>query len=129
MTIEPNLIQAYLDNSNQAYQDWYAGIIGEQTGQTVPYAVQPSLDTLKKRFRTWYENHREWLYQLICVQWEYMRKRQEYSNQSDLIFAILGDIASLADLIPLLNVPVTVILLVSEGLLDQLCISGCGPQN
>jgi len=114
-------IQACLDNPEQAYQDWYASLTGAETGQTVPYANMPSLETLKKRFSTWYENHSEQLRQLICIEWDYLGKKSHYLHHSHLIVAIVVDIAALSELIHPLHVPVTVTLLSTEGFLDRLC--------
>jgi hypothetical protein len=108
------LIEAYLANETKLYQDWYK-IIHPPKGDTDTLEVAPplSLDTLKKRFKQWFEEQQEIWREKICIEWDYPRKRKEYNDIEQLIAALVDFVAT--DGIALICI------LVIEGYLDRLC--------
>ncbi len=85
------LSQTYQDNNVLLYETWYQKHMAAKLGlkEDVEFkGLLPSIDEIKKIFLEWFENNKVKLYQLICVQFEYVTKKEKYQNVSELIVAL-----------------------------------------
>jgi len=115
------LIETYLADETQMYQDWYKGLQqGQSESSMTPFAAKlPSNENITKRFQGWFTQHKELLKVKICIEWEYQRKKPEFHKKELLI-------SSIADALALLGIPANVIAtaawLVIKGHLDHICV-------
>jgi len=112
---QQTLIEAYLSDETKLYQDWYQEISqAKHESYMVPYAISPpSLEEIKQRFKNYFLEKQKFFRQEICIEWDYPRKKEEYSNIA-LLIAALADYFVAAGL-------ATITVLVLEGYLDRLC--------
>lgn len=116
------LIDSYLNDELKLYQDWYQEVYAPETdSETVAFAPSFSLETLKKRFKQWFQNQKQMLRHKICEEWGYSNKKGSFENQKAIIIAISMDCLAVALSLPTTNTITISTILVVDGYLDQLC--------
>jgi phytoene dehydrogenase-like protein len=116
------LIEEYLSDKTKLYQDWYKELQQlEEDSDTELFAPLPSEQSIRERFKKWFEKNKELLREKICIKWECSNKKDEYQKISLLIKSLAADgLAVLLSISPT-NLVRTAIILVVEGYLDKLC--------
>jgi len=116
------MIEAYLADETRLYQDWYRSVSQiNNDPDTIPFAVFPSLDSLKQRFKRWFEGNRTKLRKEICIEWNYAEKREKFKDKKLLIIYVVLEVLMISSFIPTTNTVTMIIILVSDGYLDKLC--------
>jgi hypothetical protein len=112
------LIDTYLADETKMYQDWYKGLQqGQAESKMIPFAEEPSNDSIIKRFKNWLNKNKDLLKQKICIGWNYLAKKNDFKAKKFLIAAI-------ADILALLGIPTataTATWLEVKGHLNKLC--------
>lgn len=113
------LIQKYLDDTNYLYRVWYKKELALEFGldDDVEYKGSiPSIDEIKKKFIEWYDVNKEKLRNIICKDFEYLKKKNTYKSLSDLIIALVDVIEDSYSL------PVEITIILVENGLDDICL-------
>ncbi len=105
------LITMYLADKTKLYQDWFA-IYNTQT-------EQQSLESLKKRFNTWFDSQEKALRKIICNELDYDKKK--FTDQIALITIIATDYLTVTYDFSTDSVLIIATILVVDGYLDRLC--------
>lgn len=113
-------VESYMEDEEACLQDWYSDYRRLKAIPGEPVGKRPSLNEMREAFLSWLQQHREQLINLICVEWDFSRRRKEESFQNRVFLA-----AALADFLlsaaVTLPAPITTsVLLVKTGL-DELC--------
>jgi len=116
--MEP-IIQAYLADEAKLYQDWFAIYNPPSDTETIRFAEKPSLESLKKRFATWFDSQEKSLRKIICEEWGYNRKT--FENKIALITAIAIDCLVVTYGFSTANTLTIATILVVDGYLERLC--------
>jgi len=115
-------VEAYLADETKLYQDWYRSVSPiEDDPDTILFAESPSQESLKQRFRRWFDANKAELREGICVKWNYPEKRENFKDKKLLIIAILVDVLAGFLFLPSTNTMTMIVILVSDGYLDKLC--------
>ncbi len=118
------IVEMYLSNETKLYQDWYKQINQiEDDSDLVLFASLPSHEGIKKRFKKWFDENREFLREEICIKWEYPRRRSKFQKTQQIIIAVLVDCLAVSLSIPTTNAVTIVTILFVGGYLDDLCAS------
>ncbi len=109
------LIKAYLSDETKLYQDWYQEISQAKHDQYVDqYAISPpSLEEIKQRFKNYFLEKQDFFKQKICVEWNYLHKKEEH-HETEKLIAVLADY--------LVTYGLATITIIVVEYLDQLCV-------
>jgi len=113
-------VEKYMNDEEACLQDWYSDYRALNTIPGEPVGRRPGLNEMRQAFSQWLERHREQLFNLICIEWDFAKLRKEERFQDRVVLA-----AALADflLASAISLPApisTSVLLVKTGL-DELC--------
>lgn len=97
---QATLVKNYLGNHELLYETWYKKSLskelemdyGEFTGPLLP------LHELREKFGLWVRKNHENLKRIICEEWDYKAKKNDYDNEIDLIVALSSVIGGITDL-------------------------------
>ncbi|MDM8564049.1 hypothetical protein QUF74_00175 [Candidatus Halobeggiatoa sp. HSG11] len=115
-------IETYLADETKLYQEWFAIYnppIDGVDGEIVKFAETESLDSLKKRFATWFDSQEKALRKIICEEWGYNKKT--FENKLALITAIAIDCLVVTYELSTANTITIATILVADGYLERLC--------
>ncbi|HEV7395342.1 MAG TPA: hypothetical protein VGN86_02425 [Pyrinomonadaceae bacterium] len=113
-------VEGYMNNEEACLQAWYRDYSALATIPGEPVARKLNMDEMRQAFLAWLERNRETLFNLICVEWDFARRRKEdrFQNRVLLAAALADFLLSSAVAFP---APITTsVLLVKTGL-DELC--------
>lgn len=112
-------VQQYFEDERILLEDWYRDLYRAQfPGE--PVAAMPSLEKIQSDFKKWVEDSKIQLRNLICVEWDYPKRRdnKEFQDKVGLAAGLADFLISLTLEIP---APIaTATLLVQMGL-DRIC--------
>ncbi len=114
------LAKKYLEQDSLALADWYREYKTMETGIPGSEVSFPNRAKIEQTFDEWFDQSKEQLFQIICVEWGYCEKRSKPEFQSSVSFVV-----AIADFLiaKYTNFPSPLALsavLVAKGL-DKLC--------
>ena len=113
-----NKVIQYFQNPNILYHDWYESYYSSELFPGRPVAIMPSIDNIKQIFDAWLNERKEGIYNLICVEWDYLNKRKEYLDNTKLAIALADFLISATLKIPS---PIALAVLLVQSGLDKFC--------
>lgn len=114
------LATQYLSNEEQALREWYKDYRSQETGLPGTEISFPDAAKIAETFDEWFASTKDFLVTLICVEWDYPRKRKsdEYKAAATYVVALAEFFVAQHTKIPS---PIALAsLLVVKGL-DNLC--------
>lgn len=108
----------YSQNQEILYSDWYDSYYSSELFPGQPVAIMPGIDYIEQSFERWRNKRKKELYNLICVEWDYYNKRNDYSDSITLTVALADFLISCTLEIPS---PIAVTVLLVQRGLDKFC--------
>jgi len=114
------LLNEYQNNEELLLKKWYAYSIAEEREisiDDVEYKTIPFLsEELKEKFLLWVTNNRTRLHKIICIDFNYIEKKEKYESTTDILI-MLSDFLSSE-----YTASLEIAILLSKTVLDELCL-------
>lgn len=112
--------EQYVSNENQALRDWYREFQSQETGLPGSDISFPDGTKIAETFEAWFSESRDFLVELICIQWDYPAKRRSNEYKAAAAYAVALADFFLAQRTKLPSPLALASILVVKGL-DRLC--------
>jgi len=86
-----NKVEFYLNNEKELFETWYKKTKNRELGYDTDVELKsaiPSLSTIKKSFKKFFDKNQKKLFRLICKEFNYIEKKENYKTHIELAIAI-----------------------------------------